>query len=188
MNMRGAAACLLLLAYALASGGGTGMRAAPSLATTMYDARADRYSLRYPSSWYFDQRVPTIDFGKVEQGIAKYGIQIQSPDNLALAGVITRPYAASASAIKAVLIALLAENPTIVGNISWSSHAIHGAIFLEGTAMERVGAAKRAMVYVLGASRGRHTYYLLGAVLLKQKTSALRGAELESIFNSIRLA
>jgi hypothetical protein len=180
---RGIAATILLVS----SIGVVGSHAASSRAILTYSSSADHYAIKYFSTWSISKNIATKNIGKVEQGISAHAMQIATADHVGMVGVLVAAHATADAKLHAMAQSLITENATFVGKLSWGTVTINGVTFIQVTGIEKAGATLQGTVSILGASRGSHTYYLLKALLLKQKTTTARSGDVTGIINSFRV-
>jgi hypothetical protein len=131
--------------------------------------------------------VQSSDVGQVESSIAPMGIRIGAPDAQAFFVVFVRHSATSSAALKAKVIALLKEDATLVGGITFGTVTINGVKYLKGSAIDKISATEQALGYIVAASPGKRTYYAGAALGLKQTNTTDDNAELAGILASFKV-
>ncbi|MDB5075161.1 MAG: hypothetical protein JWO42_1340 [Chloroflexi bacterium] len=177
---------LLVAILALGVHAGSTAGARPSLLT--YTSTLYLYSLSYPATWKLDTHVNSAAvLGKAEAAISPAALRLMAPDGEAVITVLVKQGPTTTAAIKAEEAVLLREHATLVGKISFDTRTIRGLVFCSADATENVSNKGQVERVIFATSHGHFTYYFAGELMLKQKDSTVRGNELVSIFNSIRL-
>lgn len=145
------------------------------------------YSIRLPVDWLVKTGLRTRDVtGPAERAISPTITFVEAPDAVALLAVLVKNGGMSTASIRGTESAMLKETRGTWGPIAFSTKRVNGVQYQLAETVTRTATFSLDQV-AMAAVHGRHTYFFVGAVVLKRIVTATRTAQVRAALNSARL-
>jgi hypothetical protein len=156
--------------------------------TLKYENAADRYTVSYPATWKCSSEPTANASDTLVASLSPVAFGCISPDHHAAFLLLVGHRRTSSALLKTNVLALLHDDDTVMGSVTYGARTIHGVRYLQAAARAQIAPQLLSEQTVLGTSRARSTYYAAAVQAVTPVTASSRDrADLTAIVASLEL-